>query len=141
RDGLLQRLKPNVGVFDDGCGLPSGGAGTHPDGSGERVWPSWLGGYVPGLNSIRWKPGLAKRVPAGSRIVLNVHYSRTTGKVEKDRSAVGLVFAKQEPQKEVLTRLIANHYFQIPPGAEDHVVTACWTTREDIHLISAAPHM
>src|SRR6185295_1223493 len=52
-----------------------------------------------------------------------------------------LVFAKQEPQKQVLTRLIANHYFQIPPGVEDHVATACWTTNEDIHLISAAPHM
>src|SRR5262249_17772223 len=34
-----------------------------------------------------------------------------------------------------------NRYFRISGGAENHRVTACWTAPQDIHLISATPHM
>jgi len=135
------RLKPDAPVYDEGCGIPSGGGGDRPDGSGQRTWRAWLGGFVPGTSVMRLEPGAVKRIPAGSKIILNLHYSKTTGKVEKDRSMVGLIFAKEPPQKESLTRLITNHYFQIPPGAENHRVTACWTAKDDIHLVTAAPHM
>jgi Copper type II ascorbate-dependent monooxygenase, C-terminal domain len=39
------------------------------------------------------------------------------------------------------TRMIQNLYFRIPPGAENHRVTACWTAPQDIHLVNAMPHM
>ncbi len=141
REGFVIRLKPDTPVYDDGCGLQSGGGGDRRDGGGQRIWGGWLGGFVPGTSVVKWEPGAPKRIPAGSKIILNVHYSRTTGKVEKDRSTVGLIFAKKPPQKESFTRLITNHYFQIPPGAENHKVTACWTAKDDIHLVTAAPHM
>lgn len=140
-EGFLRRLRPGVPVYDDGCELPSGGGGTRLDGSGQREFGTWLGGFVPGTSALAWGPGAVKKIPAGSKLIINVHYSKTTGKVKKDRSIVGLVFARQTPRKQILTRLIANHYFQIPPGAENHRVTACWTASEDIHLVSAAPHM
>jgi hypothetical protein len=141
QEGFLRRMKPDVPVFDDGCQLPSGGSGDRRDGTGLRSFGTWLGGYVPGVNPFKWDYEAAKRVPAGSKLILNVHYSKTTGKVEKDRSTVGLVFAKQKPAREVLTRVVTNNYFQIPPGAANHEVKACWTMTEDIHLVSAAPHM
>ncbi|HKQ79068.1 MAG TPA: cytochrome c, partial [Blastocatellia bacterium] len=140
-EGFVTRLKPDVPVFDDGCGLQSGGTGDRSDGSGQRNFATLLGGFVPGTSVFKWESGVAKRVPAGSKIILNIHYSKTSGKVEKDRSMVGLIFSKKPPQKESLTRLITNHYFQIPPGAGNHRVTACWTAKDDIHLVSAAPHM
>jgi hypothetical protein len=37
--------------------------------------------------------------------------------------------------------VIGNTYFKIPPGAERHRVTGCWTAQEDIHLHSLTPHM
>ncbi len=43
--------------------------------------------------------------------------------------------------KELITYPISNNYFRIPPGAENHRVTACWTAQEDIHLTGARPHM
>jgi hypothetical protein len=141
RQGLVTRLKPGTPVHDDGCRLESGGGGDRADGSGQRIVRTWLGGYAPGAHALRWAPGTVRRIPAGSKIVLNVHYSRTTGAIETDRSMVGLVFATEPPRREVLTRWIANHYFQIPPGAADHAVTACWSADDDIHLISVAPHM
>jgi hypothetical protein len=141
REGVVIRLKPEVPVYDDGCRLPSGGGGDRLDGGGQRNVRTWLGGYVPGIFGIIWEPGTVKKIPAGSKIILNIHYSRTTGRVEKDRSMIGLIFADKPPKKELHTRWIANHYFQIPPGAQNHKVTACWTANEDIHLVIAAPHM
>jgi mono/diheme cytochrome c family protein len=141
REGFVIRVKTDVPVYDDGCGLQSGGGGDRPDGGGQRSFATLLGGFVPGTSVFRWESGVAKKVPAGSKIVLNIHYSKTSGSVEKDRSMVGLIFAKKPPEKESLTRIITNHYFQIPPGAENHKATACWTAKDDIHLVSVAPHM
>jgi hypothetical protein len=90
REGFLIRLKPETPVHDDGCALPTGGSGDRFDGGGERIVQAWLGGFVPGTSAMRWPPGTVKRIPAGSRIVLNIHYSKTSGTVETDRSAVGL---------------------------------------------------
>jgi len=138
---LLRRMKPDVPVYDDGCQLPKGGSGNQLDGGGEFQTGMILSEFLPGRKPAIWEPGTVRRIPAGSKIALEVHYSRTTDQVEKDRSMVGLVFAKQPPRKEVITRLIQNLYFRIPPGAENHRVTACWTAPQDIHLITATPHM
>jgi mono/diheme cytochrome c family protein len=137
----LRRLKPNVPVHDDGCQLPSGGSGNQLDGSGEFYDGMILTEFLPGMKPAIWEPGTAKKIPAGSKIGLEIHYAKTTGKAEKDRTTVGLVFAKQPPQKELHTRMIQNLYFRIPPGAENHRVTACWTAPQDIHLVNAMPHM
>jgi hypothetical protein len=140
-EGFLRRLKPNVPVYDDGCMLPNGGGGNQLDGSGQFMIGTMLAKFAPGGKPEIWEPGTVRKIPAGAKIFLQVHYARTTGQVEKDRSMIGLVFAKQPPRKELLTHMISNNYFRIPPGAENHRVTACWTAPEDIHLISAAPHM
>src|SRR5262249_46614743 len=82
----------------------------------------------------------AKKIPAGYSIILQIHYSRS-GSVEKDRSSVGLVFAKEPPDKIVHTQTVANYHFQIPPGAENHEVTSCFTFKQDAHITALMPHM
>ncbi len=144
RDGFLMRVKPDAPVYDDGCALPGGGGGNRRDGTGrdqDQSLGMLLCGFAPGMNQAIWQPGTVKKIPAGSKIVLQMHYSKTTGKVEKDRSMIGLIFAKTPPEKQVFTRPISNTYFKIPPGAENHRVTACWTAEEDIHLLTMMPHM
>jgi hypothetical protein len=140
-EGFLLRLRPNAAVFDDGCQLPNGGGGNQIDGSGELRFGNFLTKFLPGTKPEILEPGTVRRVPAGSKVLVEVHYSRTTGKVEKDRSMVGLVFAKQPPRKQLITAMISNYYFRIPPGAENHRVTACWTAPQDIHIVNAQPHM
>src|SRR5262245_21542943 len=98
REGFVIRLKPDVPVYDDGCGLQSGGGGDRPDGGGQRIWGAWLGGFVPGTSVVRWEPGTVKKIPAGSKIILNLHYSKTSRRVEKDRSMVELIFGEKPPQ-------------------------------------------
>ncbi|HXG66177.1 MAG TPA: cytochrome c, partial [Blastocatellia bacterium] len=144
REGFLMRMKPDIPVWDDGCQLPSGGRGEKRDGSGgDNDGPEggWLCEFAPGHDPDIWEPGVVRKIPAGSKLVLQIHYSKAAGKVEKDRSSIGLVFAKEPPDKLLIMDGISNNYFQIPPGAANHKVTACWTTKEDIHVTTLMPHM
>jgi Copper type II ascorbate-dependent monooxygenase, C-terminal domain len=141
REGFLMRMKPGMPVYDDGCSLPNGGNGESTDVKQESPGLDLLVGFAPGMNAGVMEPGTVKRIPAGSKLLLQMHYSKATGKVEKDRSSIGLILAKTPPDRHQYTRGIANTYFQIPAGAENHKVTSCWTTKDDIHLITLMPHM
>jgi hypothetical protein len=140
QEGSLMRTKPDAPVFDDGCSTKEGGAGIFLDGTGKDESTGMLGGEAPGSDVFMWPLGTAKKIPAGSTIILQMHYSRN-GKVEKDRSSVGLYFAKEPPSREMHTQMVVNYHFQIPPGAENHEVTSCYTFTEDSHIYGLMPHM
>jgi hypothetical protein len=140
RDGELQRVKADAPVFDDGCSTPLGGSGVFRDGRGDPGTRNFLVGTAPGTEATVFPPGTAKKIPAGSHIVLQIHYSRA-GAVEKDRSSIGLKFTSAQPDKVVNTAWVSNHYFKIPAGAENHRVTACFTFPENAHIYSLGPHM
>jgi len=96
--------------------------------------------YAPGSAPDQWPEGLAKFVPAGSDLVFQMHYV-TTGKPVTDRSSVGIVFAKQPPQKRVVTLQLTNDSFLIPPGAANFRVEAWGTLPGDCTLLGFFPHM
>jgi uncharacterized protein DUF3471 len=136
RDGYLLRVKADQPVIDDACGSPNAARG------GENH--SILTGYAPGRNADVFQPGVARRIPAGSIIRFQIHYSNQTlggESVEKDRSMVGLIFAKEPPKQTVITNSVGNIYFKIPAGAENHRVTACSKLRRDTVLYGLMPHM
>ena len=83
---------------------------------------------------------MAKRIPAGSTLVFQVHYT-TNGTPGRDRSRVGLIFSKEPPQREMRTALIANPVFTIPAGAGNHQVEAEATFVEDVKIYTMHPHM
>jgi mono/diheme cytochrome c family protein len=141
QEGYLRRTIMDAPVYNDGCSLPNGGQGDRRDGTGNDGDVMYLTGYAPGKDRTTLEPGTVKKIPAGSKILLQLHYSKTTGAVEKDRSSVGLIFAETPGGKEVLARNIANEYFLIPAGAERHRTTACWTPKEDIRILTLMPHM
>ena len=89
----------------------------------------------------RLPAGTALKVPAGSKLLFQVHYSKALGSEQTDRSSIGLVFAKQPPVKELLVRAVHNEYFRIPAGAAEHRTAACWTVPEDIRVFALTPHM
>jgi hypothetical protein len=96
--------------------------------------------YAPGSLPDHWPPGFAKLVPAGSDIVLQMHYT-THGHATEDQTSVGLVFAKTPPAKRVLTLQLTNDRFLIPPGDSDHRVEVHGTLPNDALLLSFFPHM
>jgi hypothetical protein len=100
----------------------------------------WLTGYAPGQPPDVFKPGQAKLIPAGSDIVMEIHYV-TEGKATADQSRVGLVLAKDPPTERAMTLQAINSSFQIPPGDANFAVEASYTMPEDVTLVGLHPHM
>ncbi|MGE0129642.1 MAG: cytochrome c [Blastocatellales bacterium] len=141
KDGFLQRVKADAPVYDDGCALPNGGGGSLRDTSKRNGVANLLTVWAPGRDVNVWEPGMAKKIPAGSKLLFQMHYNKTAGSVQTDRSSIGLIFAKAPPAKLHTTELVFNAYLQIPAGAEHHRATACWTAPGDIQLQAIMPHM
>lgn len=100
----------------------------------------FLVGYAPGQPPERFAPGQAKLIRAGSDIIFQVHYT-TDGKPVKDRSRIGLVFAKEPPPKRVFTLSATNGKFKIPAGAPNHRVDAEFELGSAVTLYGLHPHM
>jgi hypothetical protein len=111
-------------------------AAGRPPGGGDAMLVNWAVGEDAPIHL----PGTAKRIPAGSTLVFQVHYT-TNGKPGRDRSRLGLVFAKEPPQREIRTGLISNATFAIPPGENNHQVEAEATFSDDVKIWSMHPHM
>src|SRR5215813_11872780 len=134
-DGTVRRVKDDAPVMDDGCSAPGGG------GIGGSPGNMLLGVYAPGRNADVWPAGTAKRIQAGSNLIFQMHYAKTTGKPEKDRTSIAFVFAKQPVTKVVETMTVVNSLFAIPPGAENHEATACYNVQREIQFVNYFPHM
>ena len=116
--------------------VPKKGTGSSEGGPGGE----FLVGYAPGYPAEKFAPGHAKRIKAGSDIVLQMHYT-ANGKLEKDKTHVGFVFAKEPPARRLYTLAAGNTKFVIPAGADNHKVEAKMTLHEDSTLVSLLPHM
>lgn len=112
---------------------------------GSRFFPGnpqtpTLAGTAPGDMPLILPPGTAKKIPAGTRLVFQMHYT-PNGTVYKDRSSIGLIFANEPPERPVLTVPIAQLQFRIPPGADNYQVESSFTFKEDGRIIGLMPHM
>ncbi len=112
-----------------------------PDGS-EFRGVGWLTAYVPGQRIIPLPTGYARKVPAGSKIVFQMHYT-PNGREQSDLTKIGLNFCDASTvTHEVLTAIGIDQEFEIPPNSAAHEVSGKvrWLPNEGV-LMSAAPHM
>ena len=87
-----------------------------------------------------WPVGTAKRIVPGSTLKFSLHYT-TNGRPGKDRSHIGVIFAKQPPEKEMLHAFVSTTNLEIPPGEANHKVEAEAVFAQDVSLYSMHPHM
>jgi hypothetical protein len=99
-----------------------------------------LTGVAPGEQPLRFQPGVAKLVKAGSTFVFQLHYT-PNGKPYKDRTYMGLRFAKQPPKYRALVGRAMTFNFKIPPGDPNYEVKSKWVATQDVELTSLMPHM
>jgi hypothetical protein len=99
-----------------------------------------LVGYAPGENPLELLPGTAVLVKAGSSLTFQVHYT-PNGKAVKDRSYIGLRFAKEAPKYRAIRGMAVNPMFLIPPNDSNYEVRSTYTASQDIALDSLTPHM
>lgn len=112
-----------------------------PDGTDVRGI-SWLTAYVPGQRQHVLPLGSARRIPAGSKFVFQMHYT-PNGTPQQDVTKVGMLFVdKDSVKKEVTTLMAINQEFEIPAQVADHPVTAkLKRLPKGGQLLAVSPHM
>ncbi|MGE3315000.1 MAG: redoxin domain-containing protein [Planctomycetaceae bacterium] len=128
----------HVLVFVRPKGAPGrGAAGQNGDGS-----LGFFAAYVPGFRPVPFPTGMAKRIPAGSQFVFQMHYT-PNGTEQKDRSKMGLLFADPKDVTHMVKTVEAiQPQFEIPPGADNFRVDADSSGYDyDLQMISLSPHM
>jgi len=123
-----------------------------------------LVGQAPGKGFERHYPGTAKRILPGMYFQFNMHY-QASGRAEKDRSMLGLWFAKKPVTHEVLTKGVTDRISvggkelgetrtvdgkevrvraripNIPPNVDNWEIGGEVAIKEAITLYAFAPHM
>jgi len=117
-----------------------GGYGLIPSGG--------LGGWAPGKRAQHLPDGLGRYLPAGADVLMQVHYHRD-GKVETDKTSIGLYYAKTPVDKQVRggmvmpprKNLFSRPDLMIPAGEANHEVSGSLEINDDVHLTAVVPHM
>lgn len=109
-----------------------GGVGFVPQGS--------LGGWAPGLRPAFAPEGTAMCIPAGSDLVLQVHYHKD-GKSETDLTKIALYKAKGPIKKEMDMFWWFKFGINLPPGEKAHPESIVHKIPEDVTVYGMMPHM
>lgn len=102
-----------------------------------------LTGYVPGRTAdlTTFPEGAAIKVPAGSKLVFQVHYT-PIGRATSDRTKCGIVFADpQDVRREVVADSVVGGGLRIPPHDASYQFVARKTLEGDATLRALNPHM
>jgi hypothetical protein len=109
---------------------------------GPRFLPvGGLGGWAPGAMPHRMPDGAGMLLPAGARVVVQMHYNNGSAESRTDRTRIGLHFARAPIDKRVHSIPVLDQTFTIPAGARRHEVRAMRWISQDAHLIAISPHM
>ncbi|HWE51806.1 MAG TPA: hypothetical protein VG273_18575 [Bryobacteraceae bacterium] len=122
--------KPRKDVFTQVVpNLPSGlGPGT------------LLATTAPGTNAMTFEPGTAMKITAGATLILQIHYTANGKEAVPDQTSVGMIFAKEPPQKEMRTSAFMNPFLLLPAGAADTAVPSAIVFDRDVHITALFPH-
>lgn len=103
-----------------------------------------LGGWAVGGSPSGLPEGLARPLPKGSDLILQMHF-HPTGKVEREQATVGIYFAEKPPTR-TLTALQLPPVFgalagiDIPAGEKGYTISDSFTLPIDAEVISAGGH-
>jgi len=102
----------------------------------------FLVGYVPGTRAQAMPEGMAKRIPANSELVFQIHYT-PNGTAQSDLSKVGFMIADAKTiRHEIQTTSSVQTDFRIPPRDGNFQTTAMQPEElPDCELLSMSPHM
>lgn len=96
--------------------------------------------YVPGNSKQIYPDGFARKLPAGSTVSFQIHYT-PNGKATEDQLRMGLIFAKQTPRYAVETTGLPRRALNIPPGEANHIEVETRTLPFDMNVMAFMAHM
>ncbi|HLJ55134.1 MAG TPA: hypothetical protein VKT77_08835, partial [Chthonomonadaceae bacterium] len=117
---------------EPGYTVPGTGIGTLTADWGE-VW-------VPGRTPRLLPPGVAIKIPKGSKLVMQVHYHKN-GAIQEDTTKLAIYFAKGKVQQMMRTFPLVNPRIALKPGEAGQRMHIGVTLPVAAHLCTIFPHM
>jgi peroxiredoxin len=99
-----------------------------------------IGGWAVGTQPQPLPDGTGMRLQKNSDLVVQMHY-HPSGKPERDRSSLGIYFAKSPVKKQVAGFPVFGFRFQWPADDGRIKTTGKFRVPVDVHAISVFPHM
>jgi len=112
--------------------------GDRADREDERE--GFFAAYVPGQSTFSYPEGFAKKLPKGTRLRFQMHYT-PNGTATQDSTRIGIIFAPEQPKYEIHVVGIANPNILIKAGEAFHPETASIKVPFNATLLAFMPHM
>jgi mono/diheme cytochrome c family protein len=101
---------------------------------------AFIGTWTPGQPAFKLPDGYAFFIPAGSRLVMDLHVREIDGHIDPDQTQIGIYLAHGPVQKLVKYDSVDNSTFIVPAGNPNYTVTQTWKTDHDIHIVGIGAH-
>jgi mono/diheme cytochrome c family protein len=111
-----------------------------PINQGGALGPTNIGGVTPNKPGITFEPGVARLLRGNSDLIMQMHYT-TNGKAAKDRTRIGVIYAKEPPTKLQAGGMVLQPRFVIPAYDGNAEVKGTTTLQRDTVMTSLTPHM
>jgi hypothetical protein len=111
-----------------------------PINQGGALGPTNIGGVTPNKPGITFEPGVARLLRGNSDLIMQMHYT-TNGKPSKDRTRIGVIYAKQPPTKLQAGGMVLQPRFVIPAYDGNAEVKGTTKLERDTVMTSLTPHM
>jgi hypothetical protein len=140
---ILEAAPPAALAAVEALDAADPGPGYDCYGSTRVIGGIYIGGWVPGMSKGVLEEGNAYILPAGSKIVMQVHYNLLAGAPISDLTTLELITQDQPPRFAMRSQFLANPGIVIPAGAANstHIVEIPISTRPGMELVGTSPHM
>ncbi len=103
-----------------------------------------LGGWAVGGAPANLPEGTARKLPAGSALVLQMHF-HPDGKAETEQSTIGFYFAKSAPKRTLIELQLPSLFgalagIDLPAGAPRTVIHDSYTLPVDVDVLGGGGH-
>jgi len=105
---------------------------------------SGLGGWAVGGSPRELPDGLARRLPAGADMIVQMHF-HPSGKIEHEQATIGFYFADGAPKRTLAALQLPVLFgafagIDIPPGEKRFVIRDSFTLPVDVEVIGSGAH-
>lgn len=94
--------------------------------------------YTTPMSDLNLPPGYARKIPKGSRILFELHYT-PNGAARRDQSRIGL-YLERSPQHRVIDVAVVNAGIDIPPFSPNHEEKAVLKMPVSGEVLGLFPH-
>ena len=111
-------------------------------GFGFNAESNFFGAWVPGALTLEYPPGIGRTIPAGSDLLLQMHYGPSPIE-EVDQTEINVFFSEEPIEREVETGIMGpqhlDQFFYLPAN-ELRTFHGTMEVAADVSLLSIAPH-